>query len=172
MKYIEYGVVVVLAVILSATLIKPVSNVVNQVSDGNLGAVSGPDSFFNCETHNGVTKCFAAAKVNQASTTVCSLKSPSGATSTLTFGKISVTTGTTTALFVDVGQSSFMDATTTVLNSTVVPSGQQFFINATTTTGTGKLVFAPNTYFNVKYGGAALGSLNTLVGTCSAEWMY
>lgn len=133
-----------------------------------LGAASpefGPYITIGGVRHNGAR----ISTLNQASTTVCSIQSPS-ATSTLVFGSFNLRTGTTTALFVDLGRSNFFDSTTTVINSTVVPSGALVTINATSTQS-GTLIFAPNQFFNVKYGGSALGSLNVLVGDCMAEWI-
>lgn len=148
--------------------IKPVQTAVNNT----LGAVTGPDSSFPCETHNGVTSCFAQARfTGTASTTLCSFKSPTS-TSTLTFGSVQVTTATTTAISIEIGKATTFAATTTGLGYMTLASGAKGTLLATTTqikSVDDVRTFAPNTYFNVMFGGAALGPL--LAGTCNATFI-
>lgn len=151
--------------------IKPVNQAVNQV----VGAATGPTSSFPCESHNGVTHCFAQSRfTGLASTTLCTFKAPTDATSTLVYGSVQITTATTTAIGIEIGKGVTTDATTTSLAYTTLASGAKLTMFATGTPSVSagvdsKNAFAPGTYFTVKYGGSAVGPL--LAGTCNAEWI-
>lgn len=131
--------------------------------------------------------------LNQASTTVCSFKAPV-ATSTLIFASITLTTGTTTAITVDIAKSNSPSATTTRFASIVLGAGakgtilasttSQDLINivdppivfaaalATSTTSTGipSAEYRLEQFLNFKIGGGN-GALNVLTGSCNAEWI-
>ena len=149
-----------------------------------VGAMPGPDIQSPYIAFGEVRQWAAHQTLNQASTTICSLISPA-ATSTLDMRSgVKITTGTTTAIALEIGKSTLMDATTTRISYVTLASGAVVTLNsfvASTTGAYGSLsqqhtadetdiIFAPNTRFNVKYGGA-LGSLNVLVGTCNAIWL-
>jgi hypothetical protein len=177
-------IIVVLAVALTVSLgmwasaPKVVEKAVKQV-----GAISGPllpwDYFGIGDV---VIYKHRTTALNQASTTICAIQSPVS-TSTLLSGSIKIDTGTTTAIVVEMGKSALFDATTTRLSYVTLASGAQLTLNAFVASTTGAfgalsqantadpndMVFAPNTYFNVKYGGAK-GSLNVLTGSCNATF--
>ena len=169
-------------VVVWSSLFAPVQKVINNTT--SLGAVASPDIQSPYFSFGGVRQWGAHSGLNQASTTICSLQSPA-ATSTLSMSSgISITTGTTTAIALEIGKSTVMDATTTRISYVTLASGAQVTLNsfvASTTAAYGSLgqrhtadetdlIFAPNTRLNVKYGGT-LGSLNTLVGGCNATWL-
>ena len=146
-------------------------------------ALRGQENSFPCEVHNGVQRCFNRTTLNQASTTVCAIRAPA-ATSTLVSGSVQLTTGTSTTISLEIGKSTLFDATTTRISydASIVASAQETltaFVASTTgvygalgqqhTADEQDVVFAPNTYFVGKYGGAA-GSLNVLVGSCQATF--
>ena len=155
----------------------PVVNV--QPTIETMGAVSGPRLDFPSWTVNGVETYFYSSGLNKASTTLCSFKSPN-ATSTLEFASMSLTTGTTTTIQLEIGKSYYLDATTTSLGTVTLAASQKATIIASTTqtssgVGNGILadpvtVFSPSSYLNFKYGGAQ-GTTNVLVGTCKAEFI-
>lgn len=168
-------------ILVGAFLLRPVITVTPQLpqiivqsptSESPLGAIPGSRIETQDFTVNGVERRFFSSALNQASTTLCSFKTPS-ATSTLQIGSAKITTGTTTAIAVEIGKSVSLAATTTKLAYAVLASNAQVTLVATSTTNGGAddpSVFAPNNWFNVKYGGAA-GSLNTLVGSCKAIFL-
>lgn len=144
---------------------------------------AGSDSSYSCESHNGVTRCFTRVVLNNASTTLCSIKSPA-ATSTLVSGGVQLTTGTTTTIALELGKSSLFDATTTRISydASIASAAQETltaFVASTTgvygalgqqhTADEQDVVFGPNTRLNAKYGGAA-GILNVLKGSCTATF--
>src|SRR3990167_6033789 len=111
----------VLAVIFGVSYLKvtTVTNVVNvpeqQISQQNepqYGAFPGPDVNSPYLAVNGVETYYYSSRLNQASTTICSFKTPA-ATSTLQNASVKITTGTTTAIALELGKSTLFDATTT-----------------------------------------------------------
>ena len=147
-----------------------------------LGALSSPDIQSSYLSVNGVSRWYESRSLNQASTTICAMKSPT-ATSTLVSGSVKLTTGTTTAIALELAKSTSFAATTTRISYAVLGAGEQvtltaFVASTTAAVNSGRfytanetdLVFAPNTFLTAKYGGAA-GSLNVLVGSCKAVWM-
>lgn len=176
------GVVVVLAVIILALTGLLIVNR-QPVAEKPIGALPGPDIYFPYLAVNGVSTFYHSAEFNNASTTLCSFKSPA-ATSTLVFGSTKIRTGTTTAIALEIGKSTLYDATTTRISYVTLGSLAQVTLGAFVASTTGSygslgqqhtadetdLIFAPNTYLNVKYG-ATKGSLNVLKGTCKAEFI-
>ena len=148
-----------------------------------VGAQPGPDVDSPSQAINGVQRHFFSSGLNQASTTICSFKTPA-ATTTLAFGSVKLTTGTTTTIALEMGKATTLNATTTRISHASVASAAQVTLTAFVASTTGAygalsqahtadeqdMVFAPNTYLNVKYGGTA-GSANVLVGSCKAEFI-
>ena len=172
---------IALGVVLLVLIFMP-AKVINQVQ--TLGAVSSPDIMSPYFSFGGVRQWAAHTdNLNHASTTICSMQSPA-ATSTLVFGSVKLTTGTTTAIALEMAKDTSYAATTTRISYDVLASGAQTTMVAFVASTTGAygangqahtadeldMVFAPNTYLNVKYGGAA-GALNVLVGSCNAVWV-
>jgi len=143
-----------------------------KVPQAPLGAVTGPDSFFPCETHNGVMTCFAKAQATLGTTTPCVLKSPN-ATSTLRMGLANFRPASTSASIVTVAKSSSYNATTTLITSGVLAGSAFGTVVATSTGGLDSLsTFAPNTYFvvGVQGGQGAITFGGTGAGSCQAVW--
>src|SRR3990167_10257311 len=142
-----------------------------------LGALSSPDIPYPYFSFGGLREWANKGTLNQASTTLCSILSPVS-TNTLVSANIKITTGTTSAIALEIGKGT-LTATTTRLAYQVLGSNAQVTLTAVTATTTGAsgvvfttepdYVFAPSTYINFKYGGT-LGSLNTLVGTCQSKF--
>lgn len=144
-NYVISAVISIIAVLVGLGLYHP--SVTQPV-----GAVTGPDSYFPCESHNGITSCFAKVRMTQSTTTVCAIKSPT-ATSSLVRASASFTTGTTTNSLVTVAKAATAFATTTSLGQIAIAGNAAGSITVATSTplntsvaldGTG--VFAPNTF--------------------------
>jgi biopolymer transport protein ExbD len=150
-------------------------------------ASAGPVIDWPTLTVNGVESAYrSVAALNQASTTVCAMQAPKFATSTLQVGSVKITTGTTTALVLEISKSVSPSASTTMLSRVTVPSGGQMTLLAgsyATSSGSvagslgishtgdeNDLVFAPGTWLNVKYGGPN-GALNVLKGSCKGIFL-
>lgn len=139
---------------------------------GNLGAATGPNLLFPFINLNGVTHLPYSAVFNRASTTLCSYKVT--ATSSLLYASATVTTASTTATYYEWAKALGPAATTTSLGKFALGSGAQGTMIASSTGNQSgvdsNVVFAPNTYLNLKVGGAA-GDTNVLVGTCKAMFI-
>lgn len=143
-----------------------------------LGSRSGPDIYSPYISVNGVETWSESKGFNNASTTVCSFKSPA-ATSTLAYASITINTSTTTALFIDMARSTVNYATTTQIgNSYRLTAGAKVTLVASTTPSepAGTTVFPPSNYFNIKYAetgnnaDTSASVRNLLVGFCKAEF--
>jgi len=135
------------------------------------GAVTGPTIQGNFLTVGNLTTWRRSSGLNQASTTLCALQAPAS-TSTLEFASIQLTTGTTTGIDLDLAKSTSPSASTTLLGTTYIYAGsnaKDTVIASTSPAGGNAVIFGPNQYFIVKYGGA-VGSSNVLVGNCKASW--
>ena len=150
-----------------------VTGVVDSEGYGNdtlrLGAVSGPDFYSDYFNVNGVKGYYNSKGLVQASTTVCSIKSPS-ATSTLSLGSITFRLASTSATYVELARATTPYATTTRIGSPyVIAANAQASIVASSTgsvAGDGT-IFPPSTYFNVKVSWAtAATSASVPTGTC------
>lgn len=144
----------------------------------SLGAVTGPDSFFPVETHNGVGTGFYRTKLSQGTTTVCSFKN-GGATSTVARADINFTTGSSSAMYMDIGVATTQYSTTTIIGTYNIAGSAQAFVQASTAPATGaKNVVGPNQYINFKVqggttGGEGASAVNSAgfipVGFCSVK---
>lgn len=139
-----------------------------------IGAVSGPDLSSPYLAVNGLQENFYSSALNQASTTICSFKSPTS-TSTLEAASVQLTTGTSTAILLEIGKSNTnLTATTTRLGIAQLAANAQVTVIASTSPAAADpTIFAPNSYLVFKYGGtsAAEGSVNQLVGSCKARFL-
>jgi hypothetical protein len=140
------------------------------------GAVTGPDSYFPCESHNGVTTCFARQALRQATSTVCAIKSPA-ATSTMPIGGVRVTTASSTATIWDLARASTPFATTTAIGTAYNVAGSAMAdIQASTSPSAGAAtVFPPNTYLVIGVrqsitAGDTAGTGSVTSGYCSATF--
>lgn len=156
-QYLTPAVIAVVVVALALTFFGT-KTIVN-----NIGASTGPDNFFPCESHNGVQSCFIRAPFVTATTTPVSMKSPN-ATSTVAVACRS-TNSTTTAQTYLISTGSGQQSSTTALGSAGVAAGALGAVNASTTLN---LIIAPNNWvqFNA-FGG--VGTSN-LTGFCSATF--
>jgi len=145
----------------------PLVPVVPVRSSPILGAVSGPDFYFDYFNVNGVYTWYQSSTFRAATTTPCTFLSPS-ATTTI-YASLNLTTGTTTATTWVIARSTVPNATTTNLGTFTVASGAQ--VSTTTlpaTNGTG--IIPPNTYINWGVAGLTPASIagSQMQGTCKA----
>ena len=123
----------------------------------------------NCLTVEGVLTCTTVTGFNVASTTLCSIKSPS-ATSTLAAqgGRLTVASTSATATYMEWGRATTQAATTTTLGITLWAAGAK--VSTTTPLNTLSNVnhtFPPNTYLVAKVANAAFAQLG---GKCSGTF--
>lgn len=162
------GIAVLALIVGGVAVLRPatVERVVEQV----VGAVSGPDRSFDCESRNGVTQCFARKSLSVGTTTSCAIKAPRTGSSTLIIGSASVVGGTndiTTAVTFTKGLT--MQASTTALSGTFVSTADASgsFI-ASTTNPEQTRQFGPADWLQVNFAGG-VGTASTS-GSCSATW--
>lgn len=145
------------------------NTVVQQVAD-KLGAVSGPDSFFNCETHNGVQTCFVKQSFRQATSTPVDIVSPT-ATSTLTHASCSYRGTAGASVVARIFKGATFHATTTILAQRTLPTGAMDYPLVASTTppvaAETTLMFPPSNHLVMDIFGAVGLSLT---GSCSAEF--
>lgn len=136
----------------------------------SLGAVSSPDIPSPYVSWGGVRNWAGHTDVLANASTTCSIQSPA-ATSTLDYASISFVTASTSALQIEFGSDTTGFATTTRIGNllTLAASSQGTFVASTTNAANSPLIFAPNTYMNVKIGGGGVGT--TAVGNCQAAWI-
>lgn len=99
------------------------SIVVNEAQEmpvESLGAVSGPDRYFPIFSDNGVQYAPLNVPMQVATTTLCSIKNPFNATSTLDFFRYNITIGTGTAATLVMATSTLYSATSTNSNGNLV----------------------------------------------------
>ena len=172
------GFVAIVAVLFAFSWMAPKPTVVDRIVEKTVGSVTGPDSFFSCESHNGITRCFNRSGLTTGTSTPCNFKSPN-ATSTLVSGSIKFTTGTTSYMIVQMGKGPLMTSTSTnLVGSYYMPAGAQATVLSTTSpTDLQNNIFAPNTWFTVGLNtsgtGVAGGSVVTNLaptGFCQATF--
>lgn len=189
--------VVALGVSLSAKNVD-VDEIVSKVKQElSLGGTPGFDFLSQEINFNGLKKHYRQQRLNTATSTICSFRSPA-ATSTLASFQLHINNATATALVLEVARASTAYPTTTRLivpgDSGLVSLAAQSYNNvvfnpaaaATSSAGGGivnpSVVFNPNVYINVRVGGAAgdveFGGNNDVTyqnyspkGSCEAEFI-
>jgi len=141
-----------------------------------LGSVTGPDSYFVCETHNGLQTCATGRPLTLATTTPCSIQSPT-ATSTIVRAGLNISVATSTATVWTLATSTTAFSTTSALtNQFSLGSGAQGAMTYTGTTTAlnttinNAQVLPPNTWVNWGVQGTAISGTTYLKGTCNVEF--
>lgn len=152
-----------------------VTGVIDSDGYGNtlrLGAVSGPDLYSPYWNVNGVRQWFVRQPMNRATTTLCSMRAPTSATSTLNFASFQIVTGTSTSATIDIGTSTSAFATTTnLVAAKSIASGAQGYAYWSPVGGSvDDAKMAPGEYVNVKTAGAGLSGY-TYGGFCQAVFL-
>jgi len=99
-----------------------------------------------------------------ATTTPCSILSPSDATTSIVYASLNITTSTSTAIVWELATSTTAYATTSLILSHKAVSGEQSDIVFAGGSDIG--VVAPSTYINWKWGGAVVAGTAKLNGYC------
>ena len=145
-----------------------------------VGANPGPDVDSECASQNGLETCKVRKGLTLATTTPCSVRSPTG-TSTLVYTSLQITTATSTVTTWTLATSTNAFATTSALNAAyTLASGAEGSVQFTGTTTELGVNFEdfnthdllpPNSW--VVWGVAGIGTSMSnalLLGTCSAEF--
>lgn len=134
-----------------------------------LGSVSGPDLYSPYWNVNGVRQWYVKQPMRSATTTICSMRAPTNATSTLHFASFQIVVGTSTAASIDIGTSTAGFATTTnLVAAKSIASGAQGYSYWSPAGGTvNDAKMAPGEYVVVKTAGAGLSGY-TYGGSCQA----
>ncbi len=141
-------------------------------SGRTLGAVTGPDQYFDYTAVNDVPTFHRRTQMRTATTTACAIQAPRSSTTTLKHFMADFRTGSTTAPFhIELGRSATMNATTTVLAAIDVPANAGVQLAATTSLITNNAILAPGTWLNVNlapHGGNVNVGTYSPTGSCSA----
>lgn len=134
-----------------------------------LGAVSGPDLFSPYWNVNGVRQWFIRQPMNKATTTLCAMRAPTSATSTLQSTSFQIVVGTSSAATIDIGTSTTAFSTTTnLVAARSVASGAQGYAYWSPVGGSvDDAKMSPGEYVVVKTAGAG-SSGYTYTGFCQA----
>ncbi len=160
---------IVLALILSGVALSQ-SKVVQNIT---AGSVSSPDISSPYFSYGDVRHWAGkTSSLNQATTTVCAIQSPS-ATSTLEFASVRFSVSSTTASTVTIAKATTPYATTTLLVAGALAANAQGTLVASSTPSggasvDGTYVFSPNTYVVVGMAGG-VGTFSP-TGVCQAGW--
>lgn len=140
---------------------------VNGIST-KLGALSSPDLPYTYIGVGGVRRYSAKTEsLSQATTTICSLQSPT-ATSSLVSGAITLTTSSTTATVLVMAKSSLTAASTTQIGTNFAIAANAQATAVATTTATNGIIFSPSQYLNFSLSGGT-GTFSP-AGVCQATW--
>ena len=172
-KYYVWG-GVLLALVLVVGIIYPrPTSVVERIVE-KLGATPGDTLNTESWTVNGVRTYFYSSAFGNASTTVCSFRTPS-ATTTVVMASMNFTNGTTSqAVGMEIAKGAFQTASTTSLGTMALAAGITGTLVAVTkdaATGDETTTIAPRNYVTMKFGGipVAAQSSTGFVGKCNIE---
>lgn len=135
--------------------------------DQNFGASAGPERSGPCESINGVMTCYTRQAVNVASTTLCSIKSPSS-TSTLTYASLATFNSTSSAIIITIARSNDSNSTSTQIGQNYNVAADLRAVVQGSTTPASQTLFAPNTFMNIAAKGG--NGTFTLGGFCNAAF--
>jgi len=171
-KFLVGGVVVALILgVLGIFKGEKVPTVIQQKDGTTVGAVSpySPTPELNL---GGLRLVGLKKSLATGTSTVCAIQSPT-ATSTLISAGVNFTLASTSATLVDLAKGTTQYATTTRIGTAygIVASAQATIVASTTGSAAGEAgIFAPNTWFIVKYSDNNSGVGNASTGSCWATW--
>lgn len=151
---------------------KVVREIIKEVAkDPAVGAIPGNEVFADDFTINGLTLVPFRSTLRTSSTSICSFNIV--ASSTLLHADIKLSTGSSSALFFEIGKARTPEATTTSLIGIAVGAnviGQILASSSAAGLNTTR-EFGPDDFLVYKYGGAICtdgSTCNSLVGECTA----
>lgn len=149
-----------------------VTSAPQKAPEDNLGAISSPDIPSPYLSWGGVRQWAMNRTLNTATTTVCSIRAPLSATTTLLKATIRLDTSSTTASTVTFAKANGGAGSTTPFNAFSVSAGAQAALSlpaTTTAAGMANYTFAPGAFFNVTMAGSA-GTFSP-TGECHAVFL-
>ena len=160
---------IALSLVLSIWAINHKQVVVQQPDSTNqvVGSVASPYLQIG-----GTTLYGGGEQLRTGTSTVCVIQSPA-ATSTLISAGVNFRLASTSAVMVDLAKATTVYATTTMIGTaySIAASAQATIVASSTAGIAGDVgIFAPNTFFMVKYGGDTSGTANASKGSCWALW--
>lgn len=162
---------VLLSVIAAGVLALTIVGHVALPANPMVGSATGPDIPSPYLRWGNVAMYNAGQQMKTATTTLCAIKNPSAATSTILGIAFQDTVGTSTSALVDVATSTNGFSTTTTSNLLV---GQSIASNAQSTFSfdptSNANIIGPNQFLIFKTQGAGVGGY-TYTGTCEAQFM-
>lgn len=169
-KNVTIGVLIV-AVLIFVGLSFRTKDTITQIKTNTVGAISGPDFMSPYYSVGGVYTYKTGKALATATTTPCSLISPSS-TSTLMSAAIQISTASSTAITIRVATSSTAFATTTALNWFALASGAlgSFSYTSTSSASSAYMIMSPNTYVVWSLDGIIGSDTTKLNGSCFATW--
>jgi hypothetical protein len=138
-----------------------------EIREVEVGAISGPRILSPFLDHNGIVTYSSRLGFQQATTTVCAVKSPS-ATSTVLFASAVVYSGSTTAATMTIATSTTAFATSSVLATTSVAANAQNVQAHWLNFGGNNGVLRPNQWVTVSLTGGN-GTFSSS-GACQVEF--
>lgn len=138
-----------------------------------VGAVAGPDSSFQTESHNGVTYDFYSSPLRPATTTLCSIKSPN-ASSTITSATMQITSGNTYSNDYQIGWGLAQGATTTNLARLTLAASNGAAVATTTLVnsfgGGNDGVIPPNSFIVTRVSTTTASATFAPLGACTVTF--
>jgi len=150
------------------------STIQQVINKSGIGSVAGTDlynDYFRFGSGDGIRVWNTAQGLQTATTTVCSIQSPS-ATSTLTAAGIKIDVATTTQSILDIGTSASSNTSTSTqigTTYTIAANAQAFVQASTTPAALARTVLAPKTFLNFNMVGGA-GLKVSPSGACHASF--
>ena len=139
----------------------------------NIGALPGPDIQYPYLSVNGWRTQYVQMTMNKATTTLCSIKTPNNASTTLARFQFSIQTGTSTAATLVLSESTNISGTSTATNimpAVTVAANVGLQSNTIPAVGTNNMLIEKDHYILLMTEGAGLGGY-TYTGTCQAEFI-
>lgn len=153
----------------------PSTSPTTETDPTELGSMVGPDLYIPYLSINGFTRVYDSQRARKGTSTVCALKSPSMASSTLSWANYTFdNVATSTAVIVTMAKATTAFATTTAISSdTIIAAGlPRTHMASSTDEQPANLLFNPDEYFVVSIKGVTAGQLQSeeTDGWCQAEW--
>lgn len=165
LQHVVIGIALLFVLILGMIFPRTGGTVVERVIEKTgeaLGAVTGPDRYFDLFEENGVGMAYRQVKAVAAQDELCVMRAPTSATSTLVSAFIDSSAASTTATRLTIARGATAGATTTIIGTSyAIPSGVNFAVAASSSPASNpsSVIFAPGQYLTF-----------ALEGSLEAQW--
>ncbi len=165
------AVVVSLGFLIGVSKSTIVQKITETTQEPSVKGLAGPDIQYPYIAVGGLATYSTRVQMGSASTTLCSMQSPSS-TSTLRVARAIFNFATSTAAYTEISNATTAFASTTVISRlTLAAAAQGSLVATTSATALTDGLVAPNTYINVKMTSASPAGANTRPdGYCTAEF--